>query len=187
MMRHVMLDLETLGVSPGCTILSIGAAEFDRDGLKASFYGVISRASCRAAGLHEDPDTKAWWLRQSPEARETLDEATDKNQSVSLGRVLFQFDFWLSQVAGLDDPERKGVAIWGNGADFDQPILAEAYRRAGHELPWATYNSRCYRTLKNLRPNIMMVRKGTHHSARSDAQSQADHASRLLTDLEGWR
>lgn len=181
-MSDVMLDLETLGTSAGCTILSIGAAQFGRDGLKGSFYTVINRRSCLNAGLVEDPDTLAWWGRQSPEARKTLGEAGDPAASVPLGNALFQLDFWLSQVAGLEDIERKTLKVWGNGADFDLPILAEAYRRAGFSVPWAAYNGRCYRTLKNLMPAITLKRSGTHHNALSDAQSQAEHAVRLLNE-----
>lgn len=181
-MSNVMLDLETLGTSAGCSILSIGAAEFGKDGLKGAFYVVIQRRTCLNAGLVEDPDTLSWWGRQSPEAMKTLIEAGDLIASVPLGHALMQLDFWLGQVAGLEDIERKTLKVWGNGADFDLPILAEAYRRAGFSVPWAAYNGRCYRTLKNLMPSIKLKRGGVHHNALADARSQAEHAVRLLNE-----
>ena len=79
----------------------------------------------------------------------------------------------------------KGAAgVWGNGADFDNPILAAAYRRLNMPLPWGAYAGRCYRTLKSLRPDIRLERQGTHHNALDDAVSQAEHAVRLLRALE---
>lgn len=75
-------------------------------------------------------------------------------------------------------PER--AHIWGNGADFDNVILTNAYRAVGISRPWEPYHDRCYRTLKNLRRDIHLYRTGTHHNALYDAITQAEHAVRLL-------
>jgi hypothetical protein len=181
-----MLDLETLGTSPGCSILSIGATEFGPEGVRGGFYVVIQRQTCLNAGLVEDPGTLAWWSKQTPEARQILSEAVDPKLAVSLGMALFQFDFWLGQVATLGEPERQDLRIWGNGADFDQPILAQAYKQAGFNLPWQPRNARCYRTLKNLMPTIKLKRTGTHHNALADSQSQAAHAVELMKEVYEW-
>lgn len=186
-MRHVMIDLETLGTEPGCAILSIGAAEFGPDGLKASLYVPINLRSCLRAGLTEDPDTVAWWEKQSHEAKQTLRDSASKTASFPLGAALSQLDFWLGQVCGLVDDAawRRGLRVYGNGADFDLPILAAACRATGHDVPWAPYAGRCYRSYKNLRPAIKLDRVGVHHNALGDAQSQAEHCARLLNHL-GW-
>src|ERR1700731_4700055 len=118
-MPRVMIDLETLGTRPGCSVLSIGAAEFSPDGVKASFYVVVRRSSCLDAGLVEDPDTVVWWGRQSPEARTVLTEAADPLRSVPLGHARHQFDFWLGQVVGEADVPRKTLTVSWNGPDFD--------------------------------------------------------------------
>jgi len=54
---HVMLDIETLGVSPGCVILSLSAVEFDINTgeLGESFNMGIDIKSCVDAGLTIDP------------------------------------------------------------------------------------------------------------------------------------
>lgn len=177
-MHFVMIDLETIGTSPGCSILSIGAAEFSPAlGPDAKFYATVSRQSCRDAGLSEDPRTLEWWHRQIDSR--ILNDAPGHS---SIGEALHQFAFWLQQVSPLD----KDLLVYGNGADFDLPILAEAYRRCGLRQPWAPYSGRCYRTLKNLRPNIVLVRTGSKHNALDDAVSQAEHATRLMNDLKGW-
>lgn len=166
-MKHVMVDLETLGTAPGCVILSVGAVEFDPVvGLGREFYGVIHTKSCTDAGLFIDPDTKAWWDKQNAEARKVLEQADDEESGAELSSVLEEFDAWLP----------KGALVWGNGADFDNPILSAAYKAIGSKQPWGSWNGRCYRTLKSMYPAIKMVREGTYHNALSDAISQAKHA-----------
>jgi len=73
--------------------------------------------------------------------------------------------------------------VWGNGADFDLPILAAAYKAAGGPPPWKPYNGRCYRTLKNLAPSIKLERQGTHHQALDDAVCQAKHLIKIVEHL----
>jgi exodeoxyribonuclease VIII len=86
---------------------------------------------------------------------------------------LLDFDLFLSRYG-------EDVKIWGNGASFDNVILANAYRRNDLNIPWKYYNDRCYRTMKSLAPHIKMEREGTHHNALSDAISQANHLIRIM-------
>jgi exodeoxyribonuclease VIII len=156
-----MVDLETLGVSPGCMILSIGAVEFDpRLGeLGRQHYNAIDLGERH--GLHEHPDTMEFWRRQSEVARKVFDDPA----RVTLTIGLQTFNEWLPQDA----------LVWGNGADFDNAILAAAYYATGMRPGWRPYNGRCYRTVKNLAPHIKLARKGEHHNALDDAISQAQH------------
>lgn len=173
MTRKIMVDLETLGTQPGSVILSIGAVEFDIDkGLGETFYAVISHASSRQAGLTEDANTLAWWAKQSDAAREILRHVDDAN-APTLRTALHEFGEFLKR----DDE------VWGNGSDFDNVLLASAYEAVGIPLPWKFWNNRCYRTLKNLRPDIRLERVGTHHNALDDAKTQAIHAIQLLRAL----
>lgn len=178
--NHVMVDLETLGSGPGCAILSIGAVAFDPGGraLGDRFYQLVNTRSCRALGLREEAGTLAWWDRQSEQARTVLAEA--ETCDVALGAALGRFAGFLARHKG-----DGGVKVWGNGADFDNAILAHLYDRLGLEQPWAFWNSRCYRTLKNLRPDVRMGRSGVHHNALDDAVSQATHAQRIMRALAG--
>lgn len=72
-------------------------------------------------------------------------------------------------------PPKSDPLIWGNGASFDNVILANAYRAASIQQPWAYWNDRCYRTLKKRYLDIALRRQGTHHNALDDAISQAEH------------
>lgn len=165
----VMVDLETTGLYPGCSILSLGATTLDHSD---SFYTRISIDSCHAAGLHDLPSTMAWWQRQSKEAR---DEAFSGMEP--LMEALGRFADWYVRLGPV-----RNTYIWGNGADFDQPILAAAYRAVDIAVPWAPFNARCYRTLKNLYQ--MQVPEaafdGVKHNALADAKHQASHMLRIL-------
>ena len=160
-MRNAMLDLETLGTRPGCVILSIGAVKFDGENLGDEFYKVIKIDSCKEVGLTTDNDTLAWWAKRSPEARAVF---ADPN-SLALKETLHLFSRFMD---GTN-------FIWGNGSDFDQPVLDAAYYAAEIRLPWKYWNSRCYRTMKSLLPSIKIERTGTYHNALEDAKSQAAH------------
>jgi len=172
---NVMIDLETLGTRAGCVILSIGAAVFTEKEVTDSYHRIISVRSCLDAGLTIDPDTVKWWSEQSEEAQETLRTARQTG-TAPLGVALVEFRNWFH----VDDN------AWGNGADFDLPILSAAYVAAGFEgPPWKPYNGRCYRTLKNLRPGIHSpVVRVAAHNALADAVFQAEHAIALLAALK---
>lgn len=169
--QDVMVDLETLGTGPGCAIVSIGAVAFDaRSGhIGASFHVLVSPASCRELGLREETGTIEWWAKQSEAARAVLAEA--ERDGVSMNAALEQFAAFLRSHGG-----RPSVRVWGNGADFDNAILADLYRRTGREAPWAFWNSRCFRTLKSIAPGYEPDRKGVHHNAVDDARHQAEWA-----------
>ena len=70
--------------------------------------------------------------------------------------------------------------MWGNGATFDNVILANAYRGAGLPVPWKFWNDKCYRTIKGFFPQIKLQRIGTHHNAQDDAESQAWHLINMV-------
>lgn len=174
-MQDVMIDLETGGTCPGCSIFSIGAVYFDqRTGeLGDELYVIAKREGQVENGLHESESTMKWWADQSPEARVIFGHV----DAVELSEALTSLHAFI-----LGGP-RRNVRVWGNGADFDNPIVAAACRALGRPLPWAPFNSRCYRTLKNLAPHIKLdKRQGTHHNALDDAKSQAQHLMDIVRD-----
>lgn len=157
---HVMLDLETVDTAPTAAIIAIGAVCFAGPNRGRKFYAVIDMQSSLDAGLTTTEDTIEWWGRQSDEARKIF---TDPKR-VDLVTGLKAF-------ASYIDPHAK---LWGDGAAFDNAILANAYRVTGVDQPWKFYNDRCYRTIK-AGINAEVVRKGTHHNALDDAITQAHH------------
>lgn len=165
----VMLDLETTGTKAGCCILAIGACSFSQE---FTFYEKINLESCKIAGLRNEIETLKWWEKQTKEAR---DEAFSGTKD--LITVLGQFSDFLRLLPAT----AKTTFVWGNGADFDLPILQAAYAKAGMKTPWEPFNGRCYRTLKNLYKTIEMRKfEGLKHNALADAKNQAMHAREIL-------
>src|SRR5688572_21045121 len=176
MKTKIMLDIETLGTSPGSAILAIGAVKFGGGQILAEFYQRVNLKSCTQYDLKIDPDTVLWWLQQSDEARI---EVTKEVRHLAM--VLRSFGEW---VEAAQHTEMEGEPeVWGNGAGFDNVLLAVAYGRAGLTPPWKYWNDRCYRTVKNLYPDVQMERSGTHHNALDDARSQAMHLMAMLPNL----
>jgi hypothetical protein len=167
----VMIDIETLGTTPGSAILSIGAVVFGPDGLGDTFYAPILLQSCVAAGLTIDPNTIAWWMQQSDAAR----AAAFRPDADALAEVLEQFTCWF----GLVDAERP----WCHGATFDVPLLEVAYKACGLKAPWRFHAVRDTRTLYDLAGVKVNRAQGTHHNALDDAMAQADAAVKALQIL----
>jgi exodeoxyribonuclease VIII len=165
-MRDLMIDLETMGTSPTAAIVALGAVFFDTETgqLGDTFYHAISLESSVAAGGVVDMSTVLWWLKQSDAARAEL---TDELRRVSLREALHAFHSFINREFSGD------VRVWGNGSDFDNVILASAYKSLGLEAPWKFYNNRCYRTLKAFLPLVDVAREGTHHNALHNAVHQA--------------
>lgn len=173
----VMVDLETTGSTPGSGILSIGAVAFRLGQPESSWHcfaaGPIARSSCLAIGLREDQDTLEWWSRQAPKASVLLRDAS-RPVGPGVARIveaLIDFANW------LPNPD---ILLWGNGADFDNALLASAYRAAALLPPWKFYLSRCYRTMKNMTPVLAPPFQGLKHSALDDALHQTRHLQAIL-------
>lgn len=171
----IMLDNETLGNGSNSAIVAIGAVKFDTTTgeLGEEFYQLIHPESCAKAGLVIDASTVLWWLKQSEEARAAF---ADESEMAPLAQALERFtDF-------CGGPS-NGLRIWGNGADFDNVILANAYKAVGMTPPWQFFNNRCYRTVAALRGSIKRNRFGTHHNALDDAKTQAQHLIEIMASL----
>jgi len=166
MKTQVMIDIETLGTKPGSVIVALGAIRFDKYTTYQGFYQKIDAKSCVELGLKMDPDTVMWWLKQADEPRQEITKP-----GIHLSEALIRFNDWISSF-----PENeKETKVWGNGSDFDNVLLSSAYDAADIKRPWSYSNNRCYRTIKNLYPEIPLDRSGTHHNAYDDARDQALH------------
>ena len=168
----VMIDLETTGVSAGCCILTIGACTLD---LSQSFYTRISHSSCLESGLKDNPSTVAWWGRQSEEARlEAFGDGSIDETRLALPYALDAFNNWLRGI--------KPAQVWGNGADFDLPILGAAYEAVNSKPAYGAFSGRCYRTMKTIYPWITQAPfQGVKHNALADAEHQARHLHAILS------
>jgi exodeoxyribonuclease VIII len=170
-MSEIMLDLETMGTASDAAIIAIGAVAFSDEGILSEFYATVDLQDSVNNGLKMDPATVMWWLQQSSSAREQF--AKPGNPLV---HTLEDFSEWVRSAGGIP-------VVWGNGADFDNVILGNAYLAVNKPRPWSFWNNRCYRTLKSLAPNIPYVRPVIAHHALHDARAQALHLIEINRQL----
>jgi len=174
-----MLDLETLATDSHAMILSIGACEFDIGKPlvdNRTFYRAVRQdLQVEKWKRTRDPRTEKWWSEQSEAARFVFNDPF----AVKLDSALIDFTMWLNG---------KSVEMWGNGSDFDNVILANAYWAMNMSTPWSYAKNRCYRTLKALGIPLGngqgKEREGTHHNALDDAIYQAHYASVWLARIQ---
>lgn len=159
----IMLDLETLSTDPNAMVIAIGAVAYGaHDEEVNSFYAAIDIKYGALGTIC--PDTVAWWMSQSDEARLVF----SKEMAVrTQAEALADFATWMHQF--------KGANVWGNGVDFDNVILRNCYKMHHMQTPWHYRQNRCYRTIKNMFPNIPYTRVGVHHNAVDDARTQGQH------------
>lgn len=178
-MKHIMLDLETLGTKPGCVILSIGAVVFDpftRLDLTLppqqpapDFYRNIDLFSSLMAGLEIEQATVEWWRGQSDEAKQAF---TSSMSPYSLRTALIHFSEWLTSVeSSIDD-----IVVWAKSPSFDCAILRAAYRACGIATPWSFRNEADVRTAYLLHDyKEPKTGDGVKHNALDDAKFQANN------------
>lgn len=171
-MKHLMIDLETLGTAVNCPVVAIGAVFFDPETgeMGAQFDCAIDIEDAMKFGRPSGSTVK-WWLTQSDEARRKIARGQIKSQ-----RAFTDFH-------GFIRTNSKGaVCPWGNGASFDISILDYAFPRIlDLDAPWKFWDVRDCRTIKALAegvvPDFAEPRVGVHHSALDDAIHQAKWVS----------
>lgn len=173
-----MLDLETMGTSSSSAIAAIGAVIFDYRNVyvEQKFYRVID---LRTSLGNIEADTVLWWLQQSDDVRTQL----TRNQFKFIDTLL-DFKLFVDAIRSRD--KEKKVCMWGNGADFDNVILDNAYKRIEQQTPWRYSENRCYRTMKNIFSFIPVVAYSdafVSHRADHDAINQAYHMTKILSYL----
>lgn len=167
MSHDIMIDLETLWPTPDAVILSIGAVRFDLESAIVfnadgdTFYRSLMIDTQSQRKISES--TIVWWMSQSKEAQAVFSEP-----KMSLFNALADLQEWVNH---------SSPNVWSNGADFDLPMLANAFDQEKLVLPWKPYSRRCYLTYKNLpgARGVKVPRKGEHHNALDDAFYQAEH------------
>lgn len=171
-MRHIMVDLETLGTRSNSVIAVIAAVYFDPEtGATADdFYRRINIKSCLDRGLEMDIKTLEWWFLQSVEAQKEIFQPEDR---LNIHQAILE----LSEFVEL----ASDVILWGNSARFDLGILENVYQRFNYSIPWNYWNERDVRTLVSFAPEVKKnaIREGTHHNALDDCYHQIKYCSEI--------
>lgn len=170
-MMHLMIDLETTSTAKDAGILSIGIAVVDGLEMKLISDHYYANVQLTPGNDKIDPDTFMWWLGQSEEARNALVNKSRLPPEVMLDDV----SRFIKQY-----PEKR---VWGNAASFDLGILESCYKRFNRLVPWHYREEMCYRTLKNIFPNIAATKPKVAHNALADATAQAEHLAQILQHI----
>lgn len=177
--KHVMVDTETLGVTPWSVVLSVGAVVFDpvTGETGSKFYMNVDRKSCEDLGLVVDPKVEAWW--GDPSRAEAWSQLqADPMPAAGVARA---FCAWFNRKAG------PGCRAWAHGSSFDYPLLGTLIQFSGETIPWDFKLLRDTRTLFELAELDFskMKKENTYHNALDDAVNQAaavTEAYRILAE-----
>lgn len=164
-MIDIMIDLETLGTSPDCPVISIGAIAFDieKKVLGPTFYAVLDTEQQINDGRKVDGSTLKWWLSQSDAAKKVFKE--------NPAEVKTALNFLVEFVK-----QWPKVKVWGNGSTFDITIMENLFKHYGVKCPWRYNDIMDLRTFKRFcAGGERIIKSGTAHNALDDARSQAQY------------
>ena len=147
--KHVMIDTETLGRTPGSVVRSVAAVEFDPRTGETGRQKVwkIDLADSIRYGFKIEASTLKWWMMQSDEARREFVEGAE----TPLEDFFEEFMEFLA-----DTDEEKDFTLWCLQLDFDVAMLRSMYSWYNlnvygcdeEVLPWN------FRKVRDVRPYI---------------------------------
>jgi len=179
-MKHIMIDLETLGTHPNSVIVQIGAVVFDpeRGAVGYEFSENVDIQSCLDLGLECDGPTLEWWFGRPSDERTFLD------QPKSVDDVFCAFGSWLQSME--HDPSK--IIGWSDQMDWS--ILRTIAKRLWHDDYIHYKNMRCTRTLYDVAKFDCHVWTGLivdwpRHDAASDCNRQIEYVVECLKILRG--
>ncbi len=158
-MKHVMLDLETWGLLPGCGIRSIGAVAFDFGQLGPRFY----RNTGSPQSLQIEHSTIEWWSNQPAETQAVL-----KVNQIPLREAMGDFSEWWDMIGA--------EYVWAHGAAFDIPIYQVAADVCEVRVPWHyrnVFDTRTLHWIKGFDEKSVQIAGAVEHNALDDAVRQA--------------
>lgn len=145
--KHVMIDTETLGRTPGSVVRSVAAVEFDPQTGETGRQKVwkIDLSDSIRYGFKVEASTLKWWMMQSDEARREFVEGAE----TPLEDFFEEFMEFLA-----DTDEERDFTLWCLQLDFDVAMLRSMYSwynlnvyRCDEEvLPWN------FRKVRDVRP-----------------------------------
>jgi hypothetical protein len=163
-MNHAMLDLETLGTRPGCSILSVGVVVFDPMTGEAKArreWGLLPNGT-------PEWDTVRWW-------QGTGKKMPFSDYPVSSAQMLEELGHFI-RASHVD-------AIWANGANADFGWLRALPE--GRMVPWTFRQERCFRTVAALYPHVPRPPAQHEHAVIADCLWQIELLHRIYKEA-GW-
>lgn len=172
MAKHLMVDMETMAVSPNAVILTLGAVHFNPygNGYGDKLYIRFDLDSQDRLGREIDPNTLDWWSKQDPAI---MEEAFGPENRTPVEEAIDQFHKF---AWGCN-------AFWSHGATFDLVILENIYKQLNKVPPWQYWQLRDTRTIFDLGYNPDMP-QGSKHDALQDAIRQSVGVQNIYSKLK---
>lgn len=171
---HIVIDLETLDISPTALILSIGIAA----GTSLTDYCIgqwnLSIPEQLRAGRTISPDTLSWWKEQPAEVWGAA-IAEPLSVEFAIANLYKVFD---SVPSGAD------LHVWGNSPSFDLAILSNLFNSMHLSVPWKYSQERDLRTLGAIFGEKFKNPNPTAHTAKGDAEEEFRFILKYLGELE---
>lgn len=197
MIKHYMLDIETLSTKPNAVVLSIGAVEFNPE------TGDIIREFYQELDLQDQPDrhidisTIQWWADRCKENESNLDLlAKPKLQRLSTLMVLGMLDTFINEPQSEDlfgykprcielERDEFNVAVWACDPDFDIAILNNLYESVYLRCPWRYNEPKSVRTIRLLAEmkGIELPKSKASHNALEDCIRQVKEVSTFIKNI----
>jgi hypothetical protein len=172
MAKHLMVDLETMAVTPRAVVLTLGAVHFNPygNGYGDKLYLRFDLDDQDKLNREIDPNTLDWWAKQDPKV---MEEAFSPDNRVPLKEAMDQFHKF---AWGCD-------AFWAHGSLFDIAILEDLYRQIEKPVPWQYWQIRDTRTIFDLGwdPDMPQASK---HDALQDAIRQSVGVQNVYAKLK---
>ncbi|MFA5626182.1 MAG: 3'-5' exonuclease [Thiohalomonadaceae bacterium] len=185
-LKHVMVDLETLGTATdSAAVISVAAVRFDLRGGDIDTANVFHRNIDLSDALtygRVDAGTLKWWL--GTDRRDIFFDIVYDKEARKMRTVLEELYSWVTL--------NKGVIPWARGIDFDFGLLDRLYRETGAQNPFSQFwKRRDLRTLIDVArhagvPLLEVERDTTQaHNALADVIHQSREAIAYSAALRG--
>lgn len=194
--RDVMVDVETFGLDPKSVVPCFAAVAFNAytGQVEGEWFSHLRIDHQLAHDRTVSADTLLWWFAKDQDAaRPYIAEQAKIYDGVwnSPDLVLQAFSRWIDPDYDIcDNDPRCDVHLWGNGSDFDLPILTSLYMDFVGEPSWKFWNNRDMRTIKALggdgkKANTYVHFKGVKHYPLDDCRHQVEVLTKCFQNILG--
>lgn len=175
---HVMLDLETLDVTPSAVTYEVGLAVFELYALPTFDIKSTSLFTLhtRDQGNRTINFSTIQWMKNAQGRAHAYLDALATGESVSTWADTFcNLPIWTTH-----------PIVFSQGTDFDFPILESLLKQAGRQPPWKYNQKMDVRTIRRLAQQMGMseVRMEPAHDALEDAKLQVRQLAHALHYLD---
>ncbi len=168
-----MIDLETLGNTPGCVVLSISIVCIEDVTLNNTWY--LNVGSQLGKGLHIDQETHDWWMNQNSNVRRRTFAGNQIGNALVIKDILAYIVTHFS----------TDYQIWSDSPRLDYGCLDALLRAYGIKYPFFYRNERCLRTLMRIADElgVSYTPLAKTHDSYEDCVSQITTFKEIQTKL----